>query len=599
MNFTPQQQEALSHLDGPVMILAGAGSGKTRVLVERIQRLQDLKGRILTLTFSNKAVHEILSRLKTSCEVSTFHAFCVKFLRIEWIKNFSVYDEKDSKKIMDDLLLSQGEKNLFSAYELLNYRESIKQEGFYKDYPIRDSLFHKYFLLFEDILHHNKALDFSSLLTKTLEIFHEKPHLEQKYSSLYTHILVDEYQDTNRAQFLLLKHLRSYNKNLCVVGDEDQSIYSWRGADIRNILHFEEHFPEVKIFKLEQNFRSSKTILEAAYEVIQNNKERKEKNLFSEQEEGPLIEVKECFDEKVEANFIAEKIKNISQEESIAIIYRNNLLSRNLEEALSRKKISYQVYGGLKFYDRKEIKDLLAYFKLMFQPEDDFYLLRILNVPKRSLGKTSIDKLLFLQQSLDRPLFSFLESFSLGSKKVQESFKEVFTLIKELQALVESKIEPNKILDFLLEKTSFLQELKKEKNGQEKIDHVQELRSVLKQVSIEELEDFLYQVQLKDEVRETTFQVQLMTIHATKGLEFDHVFILGLENQIFPSYQSLQKDDLEEERRLFYVALTRAKKKLYLSYSKTRYLYGSFQYQIPSLFLDEIPSKYYLLERVF
>lgn len=603
MLLSDEQKKSLETLNGPIMILAGAGSGKTKVLVERVKLLLQNHSpqSILILTFSNKACSEIQERLNTFLEISTFHSFCVKLLRRESLE-FSIYDEKDAKKLVDELLIQKKEKHIFQPYDILSYIELEKNKGCSLQRPPLDSThhFYSYFIEYEKILIKNKALDFSGLITKAIDILESNPELKKKYNERYQYILVDEYQDTNTAQFILLKHLRTFNHNLCVVGDEDQSIYSWRGANIHNILNFENTFPNSSLFKLQENFRSTQYILEAANYLIQNNKERKDKYLFTNNTEENPIEVASCFDEISEAEFIVNTIKKTQHHfKNFAVIYRNNVLSRYIEDSLRRHKINYRVYGGIKFYDRKEIKDIIAYLKLTFNHSDDLSFKRIFNTPKRGFGKIFLEKLLDTQRVVDKPLYSIIQDFPLTSKAYKEKLSQFFQLIKDLKELSLQKVSLEKMVSFLLSQTNFLQSLKEEKDGAEKIQHVQELLFLLKTSSLN-LEEFLEQVDLHKKSEETgPVQVELMTIHAAKGLEFDVVFMIGLENNVFPSYQSLLGNNIEEERRLFYVAMTRARKKLYFTYSKSRNLYGQTQYQQRSLFIDEIPKKYYSEQKVY
>lgn len=603
MLLSEEQKQSLEVLDGPIMILAGAGSGKTKVLVERVKILlqNNSPQSILILTFSNKACSEIQERLNTFLEISTFHSFCVKLLRKEFFE-FSIYDEKDSKKLVDELLVQRKEKHIFQPYDILSYIELEKNKGSsLKRLPLDHTHhYYSYFIEYEKILIKNKALDFSGLITKAIDLLEDNIELKKKYNTYYKYIFVDEYQDTNTAQFILLKHLREFNQNLCVVGDEDQSIYSWRGANIHNILNFENTFPNSSLFKLQENFRSTQYILEAANYLIQNNKERKDKYLFTHNTEENPIELASCFDEISEANFVVNTIKTIQQKfKNFAIIYRNNILSRYIEDALRRNKMQYRVYGGIKFYDRKEIKDIIAYLKLTFNPADDLSFKRIFNTPKRGFGKVFLDKLLDVQKLVNKPLYSIIEDFPLASKAYKEKLSHFFQLIKNLQELSLQNVSLEKMVNFLLSQTKFLDSLKEEKDGAEKAQHVQELLFLLKTSSMN-LEEFLEQADLyKGSEPTESVQVELMTIHAAKGLEFDVVFMIGLENNVFPSYQSLLNNNIEEERRLFYVAMTRARKKLYFTYSKSRNLYGQTQYQQRSLFIDEIPKKYYSEQKVY
>lgn len=642
LNFlNPSQKEAVLVTDGPVMLLAGAGSGKTRTLVARIQYLLEEKNispfQILAVTFSNKAAREMRERLAHNTQinvgalqVTTFHAFCAKVLRMEATylglsKNFTIYDDSESQSIIKAIFARRGinQKEL-SPYTVAAFIDGLKNLGYYIGLPKNedvekfadDKRLFDIFLEYEAELHRSNAVDFGGLITGVLNLFANYPEVLNKYQQKFKYVLVDEYQDTNRAQFDLVSRLSLPQRNICVVGDEDQSIYSWRGADIRNILDFEKVFPDVKLIKLEQNYRSSKKIIEAASQVISHNLARKGKKMWTANDEGSEIKIIECRDDKAEAEYVAREIKKLVQDhvslKDIAIFYRNNAHSRVIEDALRKEKFPYRVVAGIKFYDRKEVKDMISYMRIVVNKKDSLAFTRIVNTPARGVGATSLRKLedeaVRLQLSLYELVEKMIESPSdfkhLGlSGKVLSAISQVVQLIQEVQVLESKNHSPSFSYEKLLNESGYLEFLRADKTyeGAARIENLEELMSALKQFEESENEPnlvkFLETITLDTTSSEfeANDQVSLMTVHGSKGLEYPYVFLIGAEENIFPSYKSLEMGAvaLEEERRLFYVAMTRAMKELWITFAQGRMLWGSLKFNGPSQFLQEIPSNYY------
>ncbi len=638
------QREAVLKTDGPVMILAGAGSGKTRTLVARIQYLLEEKNispfQILAVTFSNKAAREMRERLAANTQinvgalqVTTFHAFCAKVLRMEssylgLSRNFTIYDDGESQSIIKALLAKRGinQKEL-SPYTVAAFIDGLKNLGFYLGLPknedvekfAEDKRLFDIFMEYEAELHRSNAVDFGGLITGVLNLFRNFPEVLRKYQDKYKYVLVDEYQDTNRAQFNLVEQLSHHHRNICVVGDEDQSIYSWRGADIRNILDFEEVFPESNLVKLEQNYRSSKRIIEAASEVISRNLARKGKNMWTDNDEGDEIRIIECRDDKAEADYVGQSIRKLAQAgvslKDIAVFYRNNAHSRTIEDALRREKFPYRVVAGIKFYDRKEVKDMISYMRVVVNKKDSLALTRIINTPARGVGATSLRKLEDEAVRLQLSLFELIEKMVEGpsefkhlslSGKVQSSLSQLVQLIQEVQALEAQKQPPSISYEKLLNESGYYEFLKADKSyeGAARLENLEELMSAIKQYEESDMDPALVKF-LENITLDTTStedgpqdQVSLMTVHGSKGLEYPYVFLIGVEENIFPSYKSLEVGPtaIEEERRLFYVAMTRAMKQLTITFAQGRMLWGSLKFNGPSQFLQEIPSQYYTWE---
>jgi DNA helicase II / ATP-dependent DNA helicase PcrA len=643
--LNPSQKKAIHTTEGPVMILAGAGSGKTRTLVSRIsyliEELQISPFKVLALTFSNKAAREMRERISLmvqddigALQMTTFHAFCARLLRSEanylgLSRNFTIYDTSESKSIVKGILSRYGiSPKELNPFDVLHYIDSLKNLGFYQGHPERELFeidekdpFHTYYCEYETELHRANALDFGGLIVGVLQLFSQHPEVLARYQDRFEYVLVDEYQDTNRAQFELIKLLCHKRRNVCVVGDEDQSIYSWRGADIRNILDMEEIFPELQLIKLEQNYRSSATIIEAASSVIARNSLRKGKSMWTENPEGELIEILECADDKREAEFIASEIKKILAEKNslndIAIFYRTNSQSRMIEDGLRNHRIPYRVIGGVKFYERKEIKDILAYARLIANPKDSLAFSRVVNTPARGVGATTQRRLEEKAVEENCSLLELLEKYfderiDLNlirlSSKVKSALMQFVSLIQELTLLEQEKTLPSIIFDKIIHETGYWDFLKASKDYESlaRMDNLQELGSAIKQFEQNYKEPtmtlFLESITLdqsRDEAEDgeglnRSGEVSLMTVHGAKGLEFPFVFLTGAEENVFPSFRAIDEgaNGEEEERRLFYVAMTRAMKKLWITFAQGRMMFGQLKFNGPSRFLNEIDPKF-------
>ena len=638
--LNPAQVQAVQTVNGPVMILAGAGSGKTRTLVARISHLMDelqvSPHQLLALTFSNKAAREMRERVSSQCglnprviPITTFHSFCAQVLRNEFqylglSRNFTIYDESESKSIVKTLLSARGvaPKELPPS-NILHFISEIKNIGHYEGRSSTDSEidkdheFYQYFTEYERELHRSNALDFGGLITAVIELFEKHPTVLKRYQERYRYIMVDEYQDTNRAQFDLICLLSAGHRNLCVVGDEDQSIYSWRGADIRNILDFEKIFPDAMLIKLEENYRSSKKIIEAATHVIAKNQMRKGKTMFTRNLDGEAIEILECGSDREEAEKIVSKVKELRDSgvspEDMAIFYRSNAQSRLIEDNLRRFDIPYRVVGGIRFYERKEIKDILGYLRLIVNTKDSLAFSRIINAPPRGIGATTLRKI--EQEATDQncSLFEVVEKIVAQpasfihlklSSKAKSSLFELESLLQEAKLDSDRKAHPSWIYEKILSRCGYIEFLQSSKDYENlaRLENLQELGNAIKQFAESEehptlagfLETITLDTSTKDENPEK--EIALMTIHSAKGLEFPYVFVAGLEENVFPSYQSLEagtETSIEEERRLFYVAMTRAMKKLFLCFAQGRMLFGQLKFNAPSRFLFEIPENYY------
>lgn len=650
--LNPVQKEAVLKTDGPVMILAGAGSGKTKTLVTRITYLLDEKNvsphQLLALTFSNKAAREMRERIAHelpaldigSLQITTFHAFCARLLRSEanflgLSRNFTIYDEGESKAIAKSLLERKGiSTKEINPYEILSYIDSLKNNGYYPGRQMADGAdptdeYFGYFEEYESELHRANAVDFGGLITAVIQLFEKFPDVLSRYQNRFHYVLVDEYQDTNRAQFELIKMLCGKRRNICVVGDEDQSIYSWRGADIRNILDFEKVFPDVQVLKLEQNYRSSKTIIEAASCVIQKNTMRKGKHMWTDNPDGDVIEIVECFNDKDEAEFVARETAKLFSAgvsyKEMAIFYRSNAQARLIEDALRKYKINYRVVGGVKFYERKEIKDMLSYMRLIINSKDSLALSRIINIPARGVGATSLRKLEIEAVNANTSLWDIIEKIVDGQRKSSEDFthiklsakiksslSEFVTLINELRHLDENKIKPSVIYEKVLHESGYYAFLKANKDYETlaRLENLDELLNALTQfeesAEVPTLGGFLETITLDtssefdEEAIPNQGEISLMTVHGAKGLEFTHAFVVGVEENVFPSYRSVDggENAMEEERRLFYVAMTRAMIKLYITFAQGRMLFGQVKFNGPSRFIDEIPEKLFTWKKL-
>ena len=626
-----EQQQAVQHTEGPLLILAGAGSGKTKVLTVRIAYLlaQGVNPyEILAITFTNKAAKEMKSRVEglvgdvaNRIWLSTFHSFCAKFLRFEldnflgYNSNFTIYDTSDSQVVIKAALkaLNLDDKYYPVGAMISAISDAKNKLMFASDYRKQARDFYQQkvadvYEYYERELRKNNALDFDDLLLVAVKLLQSNAAVLDKYSKRFKYVMIDEYQDTNHAQYLLAYLLSSHWKNIAVVGDADQSIYAWRGADIQNILDFEKDYPNCTSIKLEQNYRSTKIILDAANAVIDNNEGRPEKNLWTDKVEGAKIQHFTAQSEHEEAAFIGDTIVKKHDIHGVpygdmAILYRTNAQSRVLEEALIKRALPYTMVGGTKFYDRKEIKDVLAYLRVLYNPFDDLSLLRIINVPKRSIGATTVSKLQDYARENGTSLFMTLTQLHLVDTikgKTKEKLEEFGILIFTLVAEMDDKSVLD-ILEAILDRTSYLAQLEESTDPQDqaRAENIGELLSVAKDFQDTNptgtVEDFLEQVALVNDVdsfEQEESKVTLMTLHAAKGLEFPIVFLGGLEEGLFPHSRTLMNpEEIEEERRLAYVGITRAEKELYISNATTRTVFGRTSSYLPSRFIDEIPAE--------
>ena len=626
-----EQQQAVQHTEGPLLILAGAGSGKTKVLTVRIAHLlaQGVNPyEILAITFTNKAAKEMKNRVEglvgdvaNRIWLSTFHSFCAKFLRFEldnflgYNSNFTIYDTSDSQAVIKAALkaLNLDDKYYPVGAMIAAISDAKNKLLFASDFRKQARDFYQQkvadvYEYYERELRKNNALDFDDLLLVAVKLLQSNEAVLDKYSKRFRYVMIDEYQDTNHAQYLLAKLLASHWKNIAVVGDADQSIYAWRGADIQNILDFEKDYPNCTSIKLEQNYRSTKIILDAANAVIENNEGRPKKNLWTDKTEGAKIQHFTAQSEHEEAAFIGDTIAKKHDIHGVpygdmAILYRTNAQSRVLEEALIKRALPYIMVGGTKFYDRKEIKDVLAYLRVLYNPFDDLSLLRIINVPKRSIGATTVAKLQDYARANGTSLFMTLTQLHLVDSikgKTKEKLEEFGILIFTLVAEMEDRTVLD-ILESIIDRTGYLAQLEESTDPQDqaRAENIGELLSVAKDFQDTNpsgtVEDFLEQVALVNDVdsfEQEESKVTLMTLHAAKGLEFPIVFLGGLEEGLFPHSRTLMNpEEIEEERRLAYVGITRAEKELYISNATTRTVFGRTSSYLPSRFIDEIPEE--------
>ena len=617
-----EQKKAVEHIDGPMLVLAGAGSGKTKVLTSRIANLIN-KGinpyNILAITFTNKAAKEMKDRVVKligkeayNIQISTFHSLGLKILKenynlLGYEKNFTIIDSDDVltiiKKIMKDKNMS---KDRYNPREIKNKISSAKNEMMSIEAFSKVEFDHNIIEVYKEYqkkLKNGNSVDFDDLLILPIKLFKNYPRVLEEYQDKYKYILIDEYQDTNEAQYIFSKLLSSKYRNIFVVGDNDQAIYAFRGANYKNILNFEKDYPEAKTILLEENYRSTKTILNAANSVIKNNRERKDKNLWSNNIEGNKIKYKEVANEKEEASFVGEEIKKLLSkgvnEEEIAVLYRTNAQSRVMEEEMLKKNIKYRVIGSFYFYNRKEIKDLLCYLRLINNHKDDVSLLRIINTPRRGIGDKTIENLTELAAQNNTSLYEAIE------KGKELEFKN---LIEELTKSSES-LSLTELIDEILEKSGIKKELSTSKLLEDEIrlENLNEFKGVTKSYEEEygsaTLGDFLDEISLVSDMSEhqdSSNRVSLMTIHSVKGLEYNYVFIIGMEEGIFPHYNAINDGSssaIEEERRLCYVAITRAKKELYITSADTRMLFGNISRNAPSRFIKEIDKEYIEIDK--
>ena len=614
-----KQLEAVNSTEGPVLVLAGAGSGKTKVLTTKVAFLVKEKQidpyNILAITFTNKAAKEMKQRVfkllgkeASNIQISTFHSLGLLLIKenyklLDLKSNFTILDSDDVLTVIKKILKNMNlDPKIYNPKAIRNKISSAKNELIdSKKYEMFASNNYEQIVLevfkrYEAKLSINSSLDFDDLLLMPIKLFQKHPEVLQKYQERFKYILVDEYQDTNEAQYVLIKLLSAKHKNICVVGDVDQSIYGFRGANYKNILNFEKDYKNAKVIKLEENYRSTGNILNVANDIIKNNKKRKEKTLWTKNDEGKLIKYHRAYDEQDEAYYVMDQIKKLliegESKSDIAVLYRTNAQSRNMEEALLRENIPYKVVGSFYFYNRKEIKDLIAYLKLIYNSNDDISLMRIINVPKRGIGPKTIENLAIKAASNHSSIYDSIDS---GKELI---FKN---LIDELKKESEN-ISLTELVDLILEKSKIKEELIKEKTleAEVRLENLEEFKSITKNFEesngIISLEDFLLEISLVSDIEEhknNTDVVTLMTIHSAKGLEFKHVFLIGMEEGLFPHNNSMDyDDDLEEERRLCYVAVTRAKKSLTLVNAKRRMIYGNTNVNAPSRFIKEIDSKY-------
>lgn len=623
-----QQRKAAETLTGPVLILAGAGSGKTRALTYRVANLMDhgvAPWQILALTFTNKAAREMKERIShlvgpaaEEAWISTFHSTCARILRkdiekLGYTRAFTIYDDDDQMTVLKEILkqMNLDEKILpprelkvkisDAKNKLLSPGDWFRESN--KDY--RSQLMYDAFQLYEEKLHSANALDFDDLIMRTLELFADHPPVLESYRSRFQYVHVDEYQDTNYAQYMLVKLITAQSRNLCVVGDDDQSIYGWRGADIRNILDFEKDYPDAVVIKLEQNYRSTANILDAANQVIAHNVGRKEKALWTELGEGEPIKVFCAGDEREEAAWICDRMHQLTLSREtygdMAVLYRTNAQSRVLEEMMVRAGIPYKVFGGLRFYDRKEVRDVIAYLRVIVNPADDVSLRRVINQPKRAIGDATIAELAQHAQESGMPLYSALQDMpETLSARPRKCVGEFAALMNRLVAMRES-MGLAEFVRQVLEDTGLKREYEREdtEEARTRLENIQEFVGAVeefeKQAESPQLEDFLENVALVtdlDQSEESPRYVTLMTLHSAKGLEFPIVFLAGLEDGLFPSNRSMNDENrLEEERRLCYVGITRAQRRLYMSYASQRMLFSQLNHNPPSRFLNEIPKR--------
>ena len=633
------------HKNGPIMVIAGAGSGKTRVLTYRIAYLMEMgvdPFSILALTFTNKAAREMKSRISLivgeekskNLWMGTFHSIFARILRSEaellgYSSNFTIYDTQDSERLIATIIKElKLDKDLYKYRNIRNRISSLKnnlvtikaylsnQELIQQDNEARRPMFGKVYQTYVNRCFKASAMDFDDLMLKTNELLNRFPEVLAKYQERFKYIHVDEYQDTNHSQYLIIKALADRYENLCVVGDDAQSIYGFRGANIENILSFQKDYLNSTVYRLEQNYRSTQNIVNAANSVIKNNINKLDKNVWTENEEGDKIQINESITDSEEGRYVASSIfenkNNLRLDnDSFAVLYRTNAQSRSIEDALRRKNISYQIYGGLSFYQRKEIKDILAYLRVIINPSDEESIKRILNYPTRGIGQTTVDKLLIYSNENNISLFKTLELLENVDININNGTKtkliDFLNLIKSFQ-LRNKSLNALEIIDEVLKRIGVINLLKAEGTPESvsRIENIEELLNAVKDFiegqedvinsegSLNEfLEDVALISELDKDINETQKKVSLMTIHLAKGLEFSHVYIVGLEEDLFPSaLSSSTRSDLEEERRLFYVALTRAEKKITLTHAKTRYRWGKLNDCEPSRFIKEIENKY-------
>ncbi|QYR66777.1 UvrD-helicase domain-containing protein [Fusobacterium animalis] len=620
-----KQREAASQIDGSILILAGAGSGKTRTITYRIAHMIENIGispySILAVTFTNKAakemrerVEELVGDIAKACTISTFHSFGMRLLRmygkeVGYNSNFTIYDTDDQKRIVKAILKGQNlsingvkltERDLISMISKI--KEQIKTLD---EYSVMNKQIVEVYDKYNRALLESNAMDFSDILLNTYKLL-QKPEILEKVQNKYKYIMIDEYQDTNNLQYKIIDLIARKSSNLCVVGDENQSIYGFRGANILNILNFENNYNNAKIIKLEENYRSTTTILDAANELIKNNKSSKDKKLWTQNGKGDLIKVLACDNARDEVSRIIEIIKENHQNgiayRDMTILYRTNAQSRLFEEGFLRYNIPHKVFGGVSFYSRAEIKDIIAYLSIIVNPQDELNLQRIINVPKRKVGEKGIEKIITYARENNLNLLealSHIKEISGLTVVGKEKLLEMYDIIKELKDLsytetasyiVQTLIDKIKYIDYIKENYSDAEA--RIENIDEFKNSILELENVVGELRLNEYLENVSLISATDDLEEKSDYVKLMTIHNSKGLEFPIVFLVGFENEIFPGSRAMfEEKEMEEERRLCYVALTRAEKKLYLSHATIRFVYGQDRLSTPSVFLKEIPEK--------
>jgi DNA helicase-2/ATP-dependent DNA helicase PcrA len=626
--LNPQQLEAAETTEGPVLILAGAGSGKTRVITYRVAHLIENVGvrpeQILAVTFTNKAADQMKFRIRNLLRaprsgdplISTFHSLCVRILRREiealnYTRDFTIYDESDQlqviKAAMKDLKVDDRLVTAKTIQSRISYAknhgktaQNLIDDSWEPSWEYTANVFNEY----DKRLRKSNALDFDDLLIKAVDIFDKFPQVAEKYSARFRYSMVDEYQDTNRQQYRLVRNLTRVHDNICVVGDEDQSIYSWRGADIQNILSFEKDFPRVKIIKLEQNYRSTKTILAAASAVVANNEMRKGKSLWTQNPSGDLISYMESADAEEEAMYVAERILHHQKQDAgarIAVLYRTNFLSRILEEKLRRYNMKYRIVGGFSFYERAEIKDMISYLTVALNPHDSVNLLRVINSPPRGIGKTTTDTLEELAVERGTSIWDAIEIAVREARLPMRTVRALEVFYRMIADFVQGaeELSTAALLEKIVHSTKYV-EMLQEEGTEEAVSRIENIRELLTAAEEshergEKLREFLDHAALvsDQDAYDERSPISLMTLHTAKGLEFPVVFIMGLEDGLFPHSRSIMEaPQLEEERRLFYVGMTRAENKLYLTSARFRRYFGNMDQQIsePSRFLSEVPA---------
>ena len=622
-----KQKEAVLATEGPCLVIAGAGSGKTKVLTHKIAYLIGEKGvspwNILAITFTNKAANEMKDRaaklvgdIAKDMWIGTFHSICVRILRkyidrIGFTSSFVIFDTTDQKSIVKECIkeLKIDDKMYTDKsimYEISNAKnDMIEPEEYAKrtNNEVRKEVIAEVYKLYQRKLKENNALDFDDIINYTIKILMQEPDVLEYYSDKFKYVLVDEYQDTNKAQFMLISLLSAMNGNITVVGDNDQGIYSFRGADIKNILNFEKDFPGTKIIKLEQNYRCTKSILDVANAVIKNNEVKYEKKLWTENEKGKLVTAHLANNEYDEATYVVEQIEHLKREEyykysDFAVLYRMNTQSRSIEDILRREDVPYKIIGGLKFYERKEIKDIIAYLRLIYNTKDNLSLRRIINEPKRGVGKTSLDQIAEIADTYGKSMYEVIKNAAdYGLNRVYTNTREFVQTIDELVAKSE-EMTVSELTQAVLRNTGYTKalELEDTKEAENRIENLEEFLTVTMEFEEEaenDLGTFLENMALTsdvDSLDESEDQVTLMTLHSAKGLEYPVVFMVGMEEGIFPSYRSIDEGGVEEERRLCYVGITRAKEHLFMTCARSRTMFGSTSYNAISRFLKEVPE---------